>query len=335
MRKLFTPILSAFILAAMLWSCGDAEPKVVPVEELETYTDEAVKFEVMYPSNWYVAQKTIGLRYLVFTSQNGMERFRSYAPEGPPAAKIEVTVAEIDSSRTVDTLLKKAKMFAAETYTDPEKVMIDGVECTKVEYAFEVEDGPFHGAMYIGAKDTSRATILTFEAFEGTWETYKDTFDKIVKNFKLAVAPADIPDTIFRTEEYPPPSEEFKTVSGNGFSIQIPENFSKEGGAYFGKRRGDSYIRVDVASVPENANLKKSVDQSHAKFPGAGQIQKTTLDGQEAYKFPYRPSGSVDGEAYFTIKDGKLYQITINWFKGEAEDYKPVFQKSVQTFSFK
>ena len=57
-------------------------------------------------------------------------------------------------------------MFESKIYSFPEKVMIDGVEGKKISYAFELEDGNFHGEMYFAAKDTGIATVLTFEILE-------------------------------------------------------------------------------------------------------------------------------------------------------------------------
>lgn len=333
MKKLLLNVLPAFLIAIVLFNCGGG-PKFTEVKELETYKDPATKFEVKYPSNWFVAQKLTGDRFLVYSTKPAMERFRRYAPEGLPAVKIELNVTRLDSIITLDTVQAKNMIFQKEVYSEPEMVEINGVQVRKIDYAFELEDGPFHGVMYVGAKDTGRATVLQIEAFAGSWEHYKKTFDEIVSSLVLAQTPPKRADTVYVQQEAEPPSKELKEKMGKGFSIKIPDNFNKEGGLYIGGRRGDSYIKVDVKDVSENVNFDKTVEESRKRFPGASAAKAMKLDGQKALMFSYKPSGSVDGEVYFTMKGGKLYQITLNWFKGEADDYKPIFRKCAKTFKF-
>ena len=116
--------------------------------------------------------------------------------------------------------------------------------------------------MYVAAADTATATIIIFETFNDSYETYKPAFDEIVKSVKLARTPAPRNTDTMIIEEQPHPSETMRMVSGKGWTMGVPDNFSKEKGYFLGKRRGDCYLKVDVKPIPENASK-----ESHSQLP--------------------------------------------------------------------
>jgi hypothetical protein len=332
MKRSFS-LLLAVLLISMLWSC-DEKAKPAEITSLVTFNDEIVKFSIKYPSNWTTI-KSEGKGLYCLSDENGKSRFSQYDSEGIASARIIFSTQDIDTVDTFEKIMAGSKRFAPETYSAPQKVKIDGIECIKQTYEFELTDGLFKGEIYYGTKDNQKAALLQFEAFGGTFDAYKPKFDEIVSTLVLPVKPAPkTADTITELIEQDPPSTTLKQVGGEGFTIKIPDNFQKERGQYMGLRRGDCYIRVDVKDASEQANLKKTVDQSKANFRGAS-MSSTKIAGADAFKITYKPSNQVDGEVYFTMKDGKLFQITINWFKDEEADFKPVFQKSVSTFKFR
>lgn len=321
------------LLAGMIiWNC-ESKPKTKEIGELTNYTDMLTEFSIDYPENWYLAKTTAGKRFLCYTSKAGMERFRKYDPEGMPSAKIELVTIDMNDTTTLQDIYEKSLLFEKDVYTDPETVTIDGIEAKHSHYTFELEDGVFHGDLYVGAKDTTIATVIMFECFSNTYEHYKQAFDKIIENVKLAHTPAPTPTDTVR-EEAPPPSETMKTVSGEGFTIKIPENFDREGGYYLGQRRGDSYIKVDVMEVKENTNLEKTVKNTQQSVNGS-QLNEVTLSGKKGFTFAYTPRKNIRGEMYFILDGKKLYRITINWYKPEADKFAPIFRKCVQSFKLK
>ncbi|MFC2131763.1 hypothetical protein ACFLSQ_10040 [Bacteroidota bacterium] len=329
MKKMIILAITILISITFLSSCG-GKGDVVEIKNLAVYEDPAVKFSVKYPDNW-INQQVPGARFLVFSSTGAKSRFIQYDPLGTAGAKIEILVSSLDSNVTLDTVIAN-KLFQADVYSDPEIITIDGVQGVKQTYDFELEDGPFHGEVYYATKDNKLATTLYFEAFGGTFDEYKKSFDEILASLKLAAKPEAKTDTLFEEVEADPPSETLRTVSGEGFSIGIPDNFNKERGMYMGKRRGDSYIKVDAFDAEKTTDLGKLVDENRKSLPGASSTQNLTINGEKSMKVAYKPSGKVAGEMYFILKNKKLYRITLNWFKGEEKDFKPIFQKCAMTF---
>lgn len=331
MKKLSLIVLSSFLMIG-LFACGN-KAEIDSVKDMNTYQDPAVKFELQYPSNW--EKRTVpSARFLCFSNTNVKSRFVKYDRLGASGAKIEVLITKLDSAVTMDTIINN-KLFKKKIYSAPQKFTIDGIDGVKQTYEFPLNDGLFHGEVYYATKDNKLATTIFFEAFADTYKAYKKTFDDILKTFKLAVEPEAKADTIYQTTEAEPPSKTIRTMNGNGFSIGIPDNFNKERGMYMGKKRGDSYIKVDVFDASKTKDLAKLVNENKKKLSGASGPSSLTINGAKAMKLAYNPSGNVAGEMYFILKNKKLYRITLNWFKGEAKDFKPIFQKCAMTFKIK
>jgi len=328
MKKLLIIAFSILTTVVFLSNCG-GKGEVVEIKGMKVYEDAAMGFSMKYPENW-VIQQVQGARFLVFTSKAVKSRFIRYDAMGVAGAKIEILFASLDSIRTMDTIIAN-KLFEKDFYTNPVKVTIDGVQATKQELDFELEDGPFHGEIFYATKDNKIATTIYFEAFGGTYDEYKKGFDEILASVKLGQKIELKPDTITVVEEAEPPSQTLRTVSGEGYSIDIPDNFSKEGGLYLGKRRGDSYIKVESFDASKTKDFGKLVEENRKNLPGAGAVQNITIGGEKGAKVTYTPSGKVGGEMYFVLKNKRLYRVTINWFKGEEKDFKPIFQQCAMT----
>lgn len=341
MKFLLKSFLLVSIFAFVLSSC-DKGPQPIEIKDLELKSDEVRKFEIKVPSNW-VNIVTPTKRIISFSSKEGQSRFFKYDSKGFPGAKIDLQAINLDSVNTLETILEKAKIFPPEYYTAPEKVQIDGVEAKKVTYTFDLEDGSFDGSIYVASKDNSVATVLVFETFAGSKEMYSAKFDEVLKSVKLAVNPPKrSADTTTQVVEAEPASPTLKKFDGQGFKIQIPDNFraevSKAANAVYsrnftGDRRADCNIRVDVREA-KSTNLKKIAEENQANIKGAGNLSSTKLGGKEAYFFNYPATKDVKGRIYYVINGNNLYQISLTWFTGEEKDYLPVFEKSVSSLSF-
>ncbi len=333
-------ILLSIFLLVLLVSC-DRGPKPVEIESLSTYTDKVTNFSLKYPSNW---EKTSvpGARFVVFSHNSVRNRFNRYDPIGFPGAKIDLVITPLDSLVTLDTVIAKSKIFGPEYY-DEANITVDGIQGKKFVYSFELDGGMFNGIMIAATKDNRRATVLTIECFDNTYEKYKNSIDEIIGSLVLATASERRVDTVTQIVEAEPPSSNLETRDGDGFTIGIPDNFGLENigksasalksWSYLGKRRGDSYIKIEMFDS-KNKELKAIVDELKPTLPGASNPTKTTLSGKDAFFINYKPSGKVSGRVYFAVKDNHLYRITLNWFNDEAKDYLPIFEKSVASFKF-
>lgn len=341
-KTIFLIIASVVFFA----SCNRGGVEPVEMGEMEKYSDPLTKFEVMYPSNWFKIVDE-GQFFWAYSDSLARKRFNGYDAEGFPGGKISVIVKTIDTAQNTykNILTRFGEKFQPEFYTEKTTIDMNGIEVHKYVYEFQRIDGLFKGITYVGTTDSSTATILEMEAFANTFdEMYKEGFQKIADNFKLAETMSMTPDTLFVSEEAEPPSENLKTVSGDGFSISIPDNFGKERDLYksksainsylyLGERRGDCQIKVEIFDA-KGAKLQKIVDDSKSAF-GNANPSKTTLGGKEAFMIAYAPTSDLKGKVWFAINNDKLYRVLITWYVPEADDYKSIFEKSVGTFSFK
>lgn len=342
MKRYSYLLFAAAIASIMFFSC-EKGPEPIPIESLETYQDPVSKFELKYPSNWKKTEQAE--RFVSFSDPQVIKRFsfRGDYSTGFPGAKIDMIAMRMDSSMTIDSVIKRSMLFE-ESYYQKESFTFGGEPGYKLTYAFELDGGAFMGEMYIAAKDTGRATVLIFEAFDGTMDLYKPQFDEIVKSVKLAETPRKAEaDTLFEEVEAAPPSDTLSTKGGDGFNMGIPKNFYSKAGEkaasalktyfYWGDRRGDSFIRIDLFDATEQKDLNKIIDENKAAYGGAS-AQNATLGGVTAKKIDYKASSSVKGRVYFAVKGNKLYRVTINWFTGEEASFLPPFEKSVESFKF-
>ena len=340
MSKARHSILFTFALCFVLSAC-DSGPKPVEITELTTYTDEHVKFSIQYPQNW-VATRQPGERFIVFSSNDAKTRFGKYDSEGFPGAMIDVYVAKVDSVRTEDSLLRRAKVFADEYYQES-SVTVDGVQGRRFDYTFPLQDGDFRGVLVIASKDETTYTTLKLETFAGSWKHYEDNFDKIISTLQLAETPNRRQDTLTVVEELPFPSDKLVQQRGSGFSISIPDNFypGRTSAAnmiasynYIGDRRIDCNIQVDVLDGSQTADLKKAATELASKYPGSPSVSSTKIGGSDGFIMNWRPSKNVRGRVYFAKKGDKIFRISINWFAPEEANYLPIFEQSIASIKF-
>ncbi|MFA6571270.1 MAG: PsbP-related protein [Bacteroidota bacterium] len=341
MKKALTLVFSIFILTLALTSCGK-KGDATEITGLTAYSDPTIEFSMKYPTNWY-SQTVPGTRFICFTKKEAKDRFIQYDPNGNTGAKIEVLFQKLEEGITLDTIIKKTKLFNPENYKAPVKVKLDGVDAVKIAYSFPLEDGEFNGEAYFATKDNKYATTIIFEAFAGTMEEYHKKFEEMIASVKLAVAPKEKgTDTIQVQVEAEPASKVMMSKGGDGFSIDIPDNFRAEGSKaagtissrnFIGARRADCNIQVDVIDASKQKNLKKIVEENVPKYKNAKPVE-TKLGGQPAYVMNYSFGRNVMSRVYFVIKGERLYRMTVNWFKGEEKDYLPIFENSIKSFKF-
>lgn len=334
-------VISAVVLSAVLIGCSAKKAEPVAVNGLEMYKDESLAFGIKYPSNWKL-RKQAGAQAVVFSEETAADRFNKYDAEGMAGAKIAITAMKADG-KTLDQIVADSKEFEATVYTAPEKVTLGGAPGTKLAYSFDLADGKYQGEKYFAMKDSIYVTVVEFGAFGGTFDAYRKSFDEILASVELAVAPAPKEvkrdTTIIKKEE--PPSETMRNITGNGFSINIPDNYAGtrttnkgtlSSVSYIGDRR-DCFIQVDVFDASKQQNLDKIVADNKARYK-ATNANATTIGGTKAFSMNYSIVKDVSSRVYFTIKGDKMFRITLNWFKPSESVYLPVFEKSVASFKF-
>ena len=338
MKKFLSFFVMALSLTLLVVSCNKG-PKAPDVEGYETYSDDKSGLSLEYPKNW--VKTTSLVRFVAFNDNQSKSRFIRYDPDGFPAAKIDVNIVAMDTTYTIDSVMKKSMKFTPESYeiTDAN---IGGLKAKKLVYAFDLNTGAFNGEMYVIEVDSTNANIIQLEAFDGTFDKYQEAFNKVLSSYKPGKIPTKKVDTITQIVEAPLPSKTMTTKNGMGYSIQIPDNFAAERSPskgvlesknFIGARRADCNIIVDVIDASKNKKLDKIVEDNRATYKNATP-NKTKIGGKDAYVMSYTFGRDVLSRVYFVINGDKLYRITVNWYKGEQADYLPIFEKSINSFKF-
>ncbi len=335
------PVLAVVVLSG----CG-AEKKAAPaeVQELTMYTDEIMNFGIKHPSNW---QKAIAAgNQAVFYSDNSVaSRFATYDAEGPGGAKVQIIYKPLAGSLEEAAEAEKVP-FDANIYSSTENVTVAGTPAKKFSYSFDLGDGKFMGEKYIAAKD-SFLTVVSFEAFGGTFDALHPKFEEMIQSVQLAYKePAPVVDMNAPASTAPAdtfkPSPTVRSYKGNGFTMDIPDNFSgtpasAKGAISATKFKGiggpaDCVIQIDVLDASKQKDIDKIAAQNKDVYKSSP--VQTTIGGQKAYYFNYSLRGDAGSRAYLTIKGDKLYRITLNWFKPEQGIYLPAFEKAIGSFKF-
>lgn len=335
--KLWHGFLLAGLCAGVILTGCVKKANPAPINGMTTYTDSLKKFSLDYPANWKVRKFPDRIIVNSDSARPGLARFTEYSTEGSPAAQIVLRAIKIEG-RSLDSIMKDTRIFEDKVYK-VENTTLAGTKALKITYEFPLEDGLFKGEQYLAMKDTGTATMLSFDAFSGTFDAYRPDFDKIIQRVKLAetyVPPVQTADTIIQQAEPQPPSATTRTITGTGFTIAVPDNFQGQRGSvagtlysvnYVGDRL-DCSIQVDVFDASKQSNLDKIVEDNKARYK-ATSASATTLGGVKAYSIAYSFRADAGSRAYFAVKDKKMFRVTINWFKPKEADYLPAFEKAV------
>jgi hypothetical protein len=322
-----------------MFSCGGKKKNIPDIKVLKEYKDPILGFGFKYPDNWYTL-KSEGVNFACISSQEAANRFETL-DEGPTGVKVIISAIQLKEGLTFDSLVKMQKYQVP--YSQPQTVKLDGVDCIKKSYSFDLSDGKFEGEIIYGMKDPKVATIITIESFGGIFKDYQKNFDEILSTVKLAQMQQMKVDTVKKIEEQPLPSQNLAEVKGeNLFSIKIPDNFDSKrikvpnsllAYLYSGTRRADSDINIVIFDASKQKNLDKIANDNKALM-GNSNPTATSIAGQKAYVFEYSPRAKVRSRVWFVIKNDKLFRITMDWSTDEEQAYKPILEKSIGTFNF-
>ncbi len=359
MKKLIFIVLISFSLGIVLNSCGEKELPPGDMNNFQVYKDPTTKFEIKIPKSWVLSPKQN--RLIAYSSEkaratglfdpNNME-----IDEKDPAAKIEVLTIAMTDSMNFDYFFDKSKLFDTKVYSPKKEVTIGGVKGWVQEYGFpRGYESRWDGEIYYAVNpDTlgGMLTIVTFDALGTQYKSYyKPFFDQIIKDLKIAVRPVvEKKDSL---TPLPAPSKTMKTITGSGFAIDIPDNFtsypSQKGKNtinaynYMGERRKDCNILIEELDPKGKTDLRKIVDDIQKKIGGASPVQPMTLGGGvKGFVFAYTIRKDSRSQVYFAMKDKRLFRITINWYTGfnpvdnkpEEPLYKEIFIRSAKSFRF-
>jgi hypothetical protein len=339
MKRSSLALLPLLLTLILIGGCGSSDSGPVVAKGYEPFTDEIMKFTVRHPTEW--SKATAAGTAIFYSSSTLSEAFqRSFDPNGQTGAKIEVRamLGGADAQKSsIDSL--KATFTDASVIKSTEQVQLNGMPATKITYGFLVGNLEFKAERFYVVKETA-VTYLETAVF-GNYANYAGIFDSARASFKPAevskrsASPGDT--SAAAVDLKAPPSEEMKSYGGSHFSISYPANFNpstSSGGKLASMRfigdRVDSYYQVDV--FESTADLQQIVDANKQKF---GSASPKSLGGTPAFVFNYSGGKDVASRVYFARAGNKLYQITVNWFKPQADVYLPAFEKALASFKAK
>ncbi len=339
--RLSAALVAAF-MAIIVSACGK-KAEAPPIADLDTYEDKSMNFSIKFPKNWKAAVEA-GKRAEYYSDDKIMQRFREYNESEITGAKMVIMANKLEGPVSLDSIIEATKIFQdASVYAAPEKVQIDGVEATRLKYAYKYGDGEFKGERYFAMKDSTAMTIIEFESFGGTFDQLHPKFEEMLKSVKLAYYKAVVKDTTGgKPAEVFKPAEGFASFDGKNFSIQYPTNFSGKstgGGLETVEFKGiggpaDCIMNVTVTDASKQNNLDRIIEQNK-KLYKASASSPAKLGGETAAFIEDSPVKDVRRRTYFAVKGNKLYKVTLQWFKPEQEIFLPTFEKCLGSISLK
>ncbi len=334
--------LVAASMAIIVSACGK-KAEVPPIADLDTYEDKSMNFSIKFPKNWKGAVEA-GKRAEYYSADNIMQRFREYNESEITGAKMAIIANKLEGAPNLDSIIDATKIFQdASVYSTPEKVQLDGVEATRIKYAYKYADGEFKGERYFAMKDSTAVTIIEFESFGGTFDQLHPKFEEMLKSVKLAYYKPVVKDTTGgKPAEVFKPAESLASFDGKNFSMQYPTNFSGKnmgGGLETVQFQGiggpaDCIINVTVTDASKQNNLDRIVEQNKKLYKAASS-SAAKLGGETAAFIEDMPVKDVRRRTYFAVKGNKLFKVTLQWFKPEQEIFLPTFEKCLGSVSLK
>ncbi|HVZ40826.1 MAG TPA: hypothetical protein VHI13_16220 [Candidatus Kapabacteria bacterium] len=346
MKRSLLALIPLLALSSIIGGCGDKKGSgPVTAKSYETYNDEILKFSVRHPAEWAKGVQP-GVEAVFYSSTSVGDGFTRYEPKGQRGAKVDVGSmlgGQEAMNKSIEDL--KAPFTDPNVVKAPEQTTLNGMPATKISYSFDVEDTKFTAERFYVMKDSVVSFIET--AVIGNYNDYAGIFDTARASFKpgtVAARTAAAHDSTGARKDsdlVEPPSATMKAFGGSNFSIQYPSNFTpgtaRAGGAIesknFSGARNDSYFQIDVIAA-KDMTLQEIVDQNKKSYGGRA-ASPASVGNLKGFVFNYNGGKDVSSRAYFAMSNGKLYRITMNWFRAQQESYLPAFEKALATFQAK
>lgn len=330
------------VVSVLLAGCGAKEEDMSPVQpgETEVFKDQVYKFSFKAPKNW-VAESTPGQRTSYFSSQASEVRFQKFT-EGDYGAKIEMGAKDGGGSKE-QALDEFKNSFEGVNFSSAEETTLGGAPAVKISFNQGDDQDAYMGYRIYGQKDS---VVTYFEAAtfgKKRMEKYKAVFELAEKSatlgYVLNLKSGKLDSSVIATlKEEATPSDRSSNYNGNGYSIQYPDNFNVraagKGVTFEGDWKGAS-ISVDVTATGQGTDLAKFASENSKKAYGGAAVSNATVGGQPAKVINYSMVSGVGSRAYFLMKGSNAYRITINWPKELESSFKPVFEKAVNSFTFR
>lgn len=324
-------------LAVTFAACQKSMPVKVP--PLENYRDGLNLFSVDIPSDWQ--QSTEPGKLNIYNTQEAWNKFADPTSTSKPGVRIFAYAQNVGGQKLQDVVEQfKENLRQQQAQIDPDvQTTLAGYSAVKIPYALRIDSkNTIYGSAVLTVQD-SMEYGYECQGFNKEFKRYAPVFDTVQTTYRIvpkAVAKQQLPENMI-------PSNTTATYQNDYLSIQYPDNFTATPKTPSGDiiaselikgYREDCTMQVDVLHA-KKLKVEKILEQNKSKYPANARIEKTTLDGLEAYQISYSPYKSIQSRAYFVVKNDKWVRITLNWYQPMKSDYLPAFEKSVNSLKLK
>ncbi|MBN2200337.1 hypothetical protein JW777_00115 [bacterium] len=332
-------VLLLVCLGAALWTgCArkESKPQIAGWAE-NTGLIQLPGFQ--YPQNWIMTSEG-GSRYMVYSSQEVIERFYDYTVRGKDGARLVVWYDRMDTLKTLDQAVNELKnTLSASGFVISEVTAspVRGVPGTAVHYSGFVDAKNKLEAVQVQAVRDSFLVTIKYEAFNKAFASSRAVLDTALATFRFPVSKKDL-----KPEDLQKPSSVYKTYEDATCKISLPDNFGAATAQLKAPivysldvkgDRADCTLRIDILPA-QNQTLEKVVEQNSKFFKATSQGEATVAGAKSIY-LNYSPQAGVQSRAYFIVKEDKMVRIIFNYYQKMKDDFLPAFEKMVGSIQLK
>jgi len=338
MRKICQAIVLGLLFTALISCAKKMENNPIPT--MVHYDDPFERFDVMYPSTW-VAQPD-AKRVTFYTSEEVKSRFLDPYSPGSLGAMMRIEYAAQDTLTDLSQAVQAAKKEIEGATIEPDQnLMFSARPAVMFAYSYGVDAKTRLSGYTVLALADSSLYKFSAEGFNEHFTANKAIIDSTFRSVRLM---AKKTAATFSAA----PSGVLTSFTSDAFDIDYPDNFEismpTKGKddlalAEFKGYRADSKIRVEVVPAKKNT-LEKIVETYKASYDKGGysvkRTSQTTINGEA---FSYLDLSArryeVDGRAYLSVKNDKVYHVLMTWYRPERNAYLPVFESSIKALKLK
>ncbi len=332
----FAASVALFSVALMfllcLAGCG-GEKKLEPVKpgDMETYRDPGFGYSIQYPKGW-MPNAEVG-RAGFYSAQDVDKKFLDPTGQFPDGVMIGVTVIRSASADTakkiIDDMVKSGFVVAK-----PDTVSVGGRPGLRYGYSGLYTKTVKETGEHIYVPSDTVVYDIRCAGFGGYYDAYKAVFD-------ASIATLQFPKPAVPGRDPTLPSENTAEASGKLFSIMYPDNFTQLGVPKGTNEevielrgvRQDCSIRVDVFGA-KGLTVEKVFDQNKGKYKATA-TGKATVSGLPALSLTYAATANVQRRFYFIVKNDKVFRVTMDWYRPQADEYMKAYDKTINSLRIK
>lgn len=326
-------ILSLILVALLLFGCGEQKIELIPVGEMNQYSDPGYGFKINYPKDW----KNLGTtgKAVFAKSQEILDKFLDPRTgiEGEQVTVEVIPFAGKTPADLIQTIKDDLKQQNAELQPD-QQLTVAGKSSVMFQYRIQATTKTSIFGHQVLVQGDTALYKLDFEGYGAQHGMCANINDTMLKSFEPPIVVAKKPDVWN-------PATNLSVYDSKYFSIKYPDNMEfvdvKKGNNDFTMEmradRRDCSIHIDVFGA-KALTVDKVWDQNKSKYH-AKATGTTTLDGNKSYWVDYSPMANINSRAYFVVKSDKVVRVTVNWFAPQKDIYFSTFEKSVNSLKLK